>query len=482
MSSVRISTYEQNNFEDCRHDTPLMTPSPHAAEAGYVHKPPTRNSRKSQNGGVPPAEVYPAPLVLPGDDLSLDPQSPPQSVQSWQRAKERNLVTREKNVIYVAAPPDVDPHIDFVNTWTHATTPHGTNKPRKQSNSTRGTQLPDSRQNAHELLDYLAAFYYPLAVKSFPSQLTYTLWDEETTSTGPIPPTRSLRPRKRKFTPSCIALRTSNEVIRIRTRLSPDSIFPSQLKLDDLLDVAISILPSNAYALLLLVSHDLYEDDDDVFVCGRAYGGSRVAVVSTARYNPSLDDIHGVDREHAWPASHCKRYVEACCSAATKSPPKSQKTKKMGTGAQGAKPSSSTFIDSSPGPASSPRSPMDVALHQHVTDPPSLPLLYLIRLALTAAHEVGHCSGLEHCTYYACCMQGSASLAEDARQPPYMCPVCEEKVVLATGADRKERLRKIREVCERWGWGTLEGWVKAVLGENEASGEGSGHGTKEHIL
>ncbi len=122
---------------------------------------------------------------------------------------------------------------------------------------------------------------------------------------------------------------------------------------------------------------------------------------------------------------------------------------RMGTEAQGAKFSSSISLGSSSGPAVSPRAPMDVALHQHLTDPPSLPLLFIIRLALTSAHELGHCFGLEHCTYYACCMQGSASLAEDARQPPYMCPVCEAKIMLATGADRKERLRKIREVCRQ---------------------------------
>ena len=33
-------------------------------------------------------------------------------------------------------------------------------------------------------------------------------------------------------------------------------------------------------------------------------------------------------------------------------------------------------------------------------------------------------------------MQDSASLAEDMRQPPYLCSVREEKVLLATGAEQ----------------------------------------------
>lgn len=74
---------------------------------------------KPRTGFTSPAEVYPAPLVLPGDDLSLDPKSLPQSVQSWQRAQERNLVTRGKNVIYIAPPAGVDPHTDFIDIWTH---------------------------------------------------------------------------------------------------------------------------------------------------------------------------------------------------------------------------------------------------------------------------------------------------------------------------------------------------------------------------
>ena len=60
-------------------------------------------------------------------------------------------------------------------------------------------------------------------------------------------------------------------------------------------------------------------------------------------------------------------------------------------------------------------------------------------------------------------MQGSASLAEDARQPPYLCPFCEKKVIMATGADTEERMRRLRELCERWGWGSYGGWLEGRM-------------------
>lgn len=80
-----------------------------------------------------------------------------------------------------------------------------------------------------------------------------------------------------------MGLTTSAESIGIRTHPWKDGIFKGQLDLDELLDTAINILPDDAYALLMLVEHDLFEDEDDDFCCGQAYGGNREAVVSTAR-------------------------------------------------------------------------------------------------------------------------------------------------------------------------------------------------------
>lgn len=466
MSCAIAFDNEQRDLQYFRHDQTILTPSPNAAVAGYVrptHKGLTAKRKRSENSDTLLVASCPAPLVLPGGELALDPQHPPQSVQSWQREKHRNPVTNQRNVIYVAAPPNIDLEVSHFNSSTHA----NSYSQAKQSAPSQGTGFVNNAPSVKDLVDYLAAFYHPLPVKTLPTRLNYTSWETETISPGtrPTRPSRKLRPKKPKPISSAIAVRTSTEVIRIRirTRPSSDSIFPFQLNLDDLLDVAISVLPSDAYALLLLVSQDLYEDD--IFVCGRAYGGSRVAVVSSARYNPSLDDKHGVDRVHAWPASHCKRHIEACSSAAASSPPRSRSLEKKKSTSKGAAPSSPIILSPESIRFSPSHFPLQLALYNHTANTPPLSLLYLIRVALTSAHELGHCFGLDHCVYYACCMQGSASLAEDARQPPYLCPVCEEKVLLATGADGRERLRRLEDVSRQWGWGALGGWVKGRLEE-----------------
>lgn len=83
--------------------------------------------------------------------------------------------------------------------------------------------------------------------------------------------------------PKYVGLAHQNECTRVRVRRAPDGAFVAQLNLDNIFDAAIAILPANAYALVLLINHDIHENEEDAFCCGRAYGGSRVAVVQTAR-------------------------------------------------------------------------------------------------------------------------------------------------------------------------------------------------------
>ncbi|KAL8740799.1 MAG: hypothetical protein Q9190_006535 [Brigantiaea leucoxantha] len=399
--------------------------------------------KRDQTDGV---LTFPAPLLLPEDDLSLDPEYPPQSVQSWLRAKERNAMTTERNTVYVASPPFAATRFRFMESWT---------RPNKPSNLTENLRHNSSvLPKADELIRYLTAFYHGVAVKSLPLTLSFTSWEDD-------PPKVSNKLKsKSKVIPvqtfSSIGLCTSTECIRIRVRPCPDSMFTNQLNLNDLIDVAISILPPDAYALLLLTHHDLYEDDDDAFVCGRAYGGSRVAVISTARYDPHLDSFLGVDRSHSWPASHCETYMKSCCSVSS-----SKGRKKSALGNSRRRPSP---------PSSDPESsPLHLALAAH-TPNPNTRSLHLARTCLTASHELAHCFGIEHCVYFACAMQGSASLAEDARQPPYLCPVDLEKILRATGADRVERYKQLLEVChdfagqeEKGPWNAFGAWLQGHL-------------------
>jgi archaemetzincin len=134
-------------------------------------------------------------------------------------------------------------------------------------------------------------------------------------------------------------------------RRTKDGIFDAQLNLDDILDALIEALPADAYAIVLLVDHDIYESEDDDFCCGRAYGGSRVAVVQTARYNPTLDVHEGLDRAHMWPFSHCKDFVDALCAVEDVEPrrPSALQTKRSAEGPmRRAVDATATFTSSEP--------------------------------------------------------------------------------------------------------------------------------------
>ncbi|KAF7314347.1 hypothetical protein MKEN_00907300 [Mycena kentingensis (nom. inval.)] len=371
----------------CAHSSLSFEQSSFAQRTDY-----SRPNKKQRTAALPshsiisPADdAFCAPLILPGDDLAEDPEYPPQSFREWLEDEDRNEVTPSKRTLYVVPPPAA---LSYMTSWS--TPKHAQNDP---------TQPPE----VDDVAEYLSAFYHGLPVKVLSeSPLRFTSWDNNTSKS-----------------PRFIGLQTSTECIRIRTRASKDGTFQRQLNLDDLLDVAISILPKDAFALLLLVPYDIYENADDDFACGRAYGGSRVAVISTARYHPALDDQQRVSRDHAWPASHCTRYMEDCCTEADAPPPKKKK-KRAPKGEL-------------PGPTQSPLHAA-VAAHSSLQDTSveTLSALWLSRACKTASHELGHCLGIDHCVYYACIMQGTASLAEDARQPPFLCPIDHAKLLHAT--------------------------------------------------
>lgn len=339
--------------------------------------------------------AFPAPLALAEDELSFDPAYPPQSLRSWASLRERNKVTRERKMVYVARPPIIPQDMSYMVGWA---------TPDKKC-----AAQPTVQPRFEDIVDYLHAFYHGLQVKAYDPDLCFQPWDSPRSKA------------KKRPNPSAIALQQapSPSCTRIRVRPSPDGLFPYQLNLSDLLDVTIQLLPDDAYAILLIVHQDLYEDDLDDFCCGRAYGGSRVAVVSSARYNPVLHATHDVDREHMCPASHCLEYL----SRLRHGPENIVAT---------------TFADESAMSSSTNPLPKAVLAFQ-AASPSSEPGysygLWLFCVARTAPHELGHCFGMDHYVYYACVMQVTASVAEDCRQPPYLCPVCATK-----------RARAVREV------------------------------------
>lgn len=445
---------------------PRQSKAPPIYQRPSSHQLLTGANKNPKTASVPSPETFPGPVVLPGDYLDDDPHYPPQSFRSWKRDKDRNEVTEARGVIYVAPPPEVKEEIGFVTGWTRpvgtggqaqynskdATRANkGVTGVRAQSKRKRidrpiATATPHPEMN--DVVDYLAAFYHPVPIKLLPaSTLTFSAWIEDSKAKS--------RSKHTSQNPRYIALNTPTESIRIRTRLAPSSstdsgpgpLFPDQLNLDDLLDAALSILPSDAYAILCLVAHDIYESEDDDFACGRAYGASRIAVVSMARYDPGLDGAQGLNEIRPWPASHFGEHgtIDAA-------PPPATKKRKSATTSQVAGTSTSmSQKDLGQEPSQQALTPLRAAFAHHTPTPhPSSD--YLFRICRTASHELGHCFGIDHCVYYACSMQGTTSLAEDMRQPPYLCPVDLGKVITATstGAQSVERTEAER-IRERYG-------------------------------
>jgi archaemetzincin len=400
----------------------------------------TVNSKTSKNRSLDEdfeASTFPAPLVLLQDDLAWDPTYPGQSFRSWSQLKQRNAVTSERRIVYFTGPPRVEPGLDYIQKWSQPRVKRGANE--------KVVGFPDTR----DVLSYLEAFYHGLSVKMLPSpQLYFTADIDEDSPPSKRGKRSSSKVADTKSQTLWLNTHKSSGCIGIRSRATPKGDFTHQLNLNDLLDAAIGILPDDAYALLMLVEHDIYEDEDDDFACGRAYGGSRIAVVSGARYNPILDRTQRVERDHAWPVSHCEKYVQSCCEAAGNDPD-DDKTMEDAQVDDDLAVDSTTFNDRVV-------TPMHAALSAHVSLPsldssPSVAALsglWLGRVCRTASHELGHCFGIDHCVYYACTMQGTASVIEDGRQPPYLCPIDLTKILKATGADKNERYRALLVFCE----------------------------------
>jgi archaemetzincin len=431
----------------CSHSSLTYGPTAHAAEVGFEQQThqqrltattPRGTLKSVPKTNTDPVGTCPAPLILPDDDLALDPKHPPQSLRSWLQGKWRNVVTPETRTIYLAMPPEYDTDMESIKKWA---------QPRQKK------KVPAIQQpKAQDVLEYLEAFYHGLPVKIFPTE-TLRFASE----VGDLDD-MSKDDKKRQI----IGLNFKKGYASkgIRTRAKPKGDYSHQMNLNDILTAAIWAVPEDAYALIMLVEHDMYEDEEDEFVCGRAYGGSRVAVITTARYNPVLDKTQGVEREHAWPASHCTAYLNSMLDEESQT--KNRKRKR-----------------GEPDNEDKEQTPLQAAISAHhslpslETSPSAAALsgLWLGRVCRTASHELGHCFGMGHCVYYACSMQGSASIQEDARQPSYLCPVDLAKILHTTGADMNERYQALLRLCEKHGdvhfFAACAAWIRGRMRELE---------------
>ncbi|KAJ1328068.1 archaemetzincin [Microdochium nivale] len=487
----------------CQHSTLHLEPSACAARVGFKAIPPAEilaaasassspNTSRSASAAAAAAEeeeglkaFFPAPLVLPGDELAYEPGEQGQSFAEWLDEEERNKPTSRRGVLYVAAAPRAAREVGHIEAWTRSRVTAGqakkNNKNKKRAVTAKGGvshMLQPPR--TEDIIEFLAAFYHGVQVKPLPESLQFVPWDgeqdDDEVAAGKV---------------SYIGLAAGDSCTRIRVRSGPppspsassssndsDGVFEAQLNLEDILDAAISMLPPDAYSILILVDHDLYETDDDDFCCGRAYGGSRVCVVQSARYNPALDAAAGIDRAHMWPASHCGAYMDGLCRAEGISVKKSaaaarSSSKTTTTPSARGGPANSSALQLAVDAAVAVQQPGTTADHgnnnnnndddddNHDNSDDAehelqvLQGLWLSRLARTAAHEVGHCFGMDHCVYAACLMQGTASMAEDVRQPPYLCAVCVAKVghavageLMGATARKKKKTKKMKTKTE----------------------------------
>ncbi|KAF2475557.1 uncharacterized protein BDR25DRAFT_301180 [Lindgomyces ingoldianus] len=497
------SKFHHQPVSTCPHTILTLHPSPHATTINYKGPTPRQRSSALSTPGsnsdphlkglndYPGIQCFPAPLILPDDDLADDPTYPPQSLTSWMRGKWRNEVTDKRRTLYVISPPRIEEGLGEIGMriGMESLVEQLTGQAEGKGKKLRDVKEP----GAEDVVQYLQAFYHGLPVKLFPQEdAEFTTWNSGSSSNS-----SQKRPRRRgKCDGSAIALRHKSSLTRIRTR-SKNSIH--QLNLDDLLDAAIEMVPPDAYAVLMLVSQDLYQSADDEFVCGMAIGGSRVCVVSMARYNPDLDGVMQVEREHAWPASHCLSYVNGCCEDEGGEEVRPVKKQKKARTQVKHIPHNSDTTTCENLPTLHER-PLNAAVQTHISLPPisaassptSITNLWLSRVCRTASHELGHCFGFDHCVYYACNMNASASIREDPRQAPYLCPVDLEKVRRVTGTGVDKWYESMVEYCEAEDRGdvhmfrALGGWCRAMMevrkgdGGRSSSGVSGGGGGGKH--
>ena len=356
--------------------------------------------------------VFPGPLILPKDDLTTDPDCPAQDVEKWADNKDRNPVTANRKTIYLVPSPTISEEMAPMRSWSASIGSSRVAQPQPSA-SIKSLDIEDMRE-------YIAATYYGMEVSLLPAHFSWQAWQDvkERGEKGKsVKPRYDGTPLVSSTEEQLVGLQTPQDQLwGIRCRQSPDGVSSMQINLDGVLNALSEKIPEDAYAVIMILDQDIWEGDDDIFASGRAYGGSRIAVVSRFRDHPSLMDESEV---HTWPLSHCIQFVERSYMP----PGRRSKARARYAGSD---------------PMYRARSAAGY-LPDKMT-PEMQSLQWVARVTQAAIHELGHCFGLEHCVYFACVMQGSASSSEARRQPPFFCPICLEKIAHAIGH------------------GTVEGW------------------------
>ncbi|KAJ4326977.1 hypothetical protein N0V84_002590 [Fusarium piperis] len=375
-------------------------------------------------------ETFPGPLVLPSDYLTqLNPDTPVyhQSCKTW-RGYTRNEVDEDRSKIFVLPPPIFsEPVGEDSDLWDKPVVPESDTTPELPKWTASSAQLKD-------LNGYLAAFYHPMTVQQSRMQLKWRPYKGE--------------PPKEGQAYIGLEVPTVRDIFLIRCRPGKDGVSRMQVHAPDLLNAVLNRMPPKAHATVLLVDFDLYDLSDDEsnnFTITKAYGASRIVIVSTFRQHPALDGMQEVDREHMWPASHCMTYAEGLI--AQEEEVQTAKRRKMS--------------DEPPETNESTKSisalPAAIEAYKKAPEPKTVNELsgtWFARVAFTVSRGLGYCFGMEHCTYYACIMQGVSSTRQQSHIPPYLCPICTTKLswelgpLLDSGSKINLQRRWVKEQAE----------------------------------
>lgn len=343
---------------------------------------------------IPRPFVEDADFVAPNFRAGVEQDDAPQDYAEFAADKNRNLVTASRRTLVIVPVG--------VSLATRALAPH----------SLDGLALPAIA----DVASYLSAF------TGLPTRIVAELPIENWTGGG----------RGRK----AVAVRTSKSLVKVRVKKT-DGEFQETLEVSDILDALLEELPKDAYAIVGLTPFDICEDE--AIIGGRAYGGSRIACLSYARYHPAFDDI-----SRDWPLglrAGAGGPITAAARAAAAALPRPSGT--------------------------------DLWLERVITQ--------------VSSHEVGHCLGLDHCTMYNCWM------GENEGQAPYACPVCLRKLFDTTGAARgasdagraalpaaRTHYRALMNFCSSrlqvQKWAAMHAWCSGRLAQLEAVTEEEGAG------